>query len=197
MSRERTGNLELRKGIWHAVLTVDRDGKAVRDRYNLDTSDRPTAERRKVKLLADLAAGRTVDEASARAGAPDTLQAYADSIGDRLTEGDRANLRVHVLPALGTMALADVRPAHVKAVRDKVLASNAKRPKGTRDGSTVERRGARKVRRATVANVMGALRRLLGAALEDELLETNPASDVRLPKQRGATPARSGSRGPY
>jgi integrase len=166
MARARTGTLELRKGIWHAVLTVDRDGRAVRDRYNLDTTDRPTAERRKVKLLADLAAGRTVDEASVRAGAPDTVKAYADSIGERLSEGDRANLRLHVLPGLGSMFLSDVQPAHVKAVRDKVIAA--------------------KVRRGTAGKVLGAARRLFAGAVEDELLEQNPASDVRLPKQRGA-----------
>jgi integrase len=166
MPRARTGILELRKGIWHVRVTVERDGRKVRDRYTLDTTDRPTAERRKVKLLADLDAGRDVDEASARASAPDTVKAYADSIGERLSEGDRANLRLHVLPGLGTMALVDVRPAHVKAVRDKVLASAAKR--------------------RTVGKVLGAARRLFALAVEDELLEQNPASDVRLPKQRGA-----------
>ena len=157
----------------------------MRDRYTLDTSDRAIAERRKVGLLRDLDAGRTVEEASTRASAPDTLAAYFDAIGDRLSAADRAAIRVHSLPALGTMALTDIRPAHVKAVRDKVLASKAKRATGARDGSTVERGGARKVRRATVAKMFGALRRLLGAAVEDEILEINPAAGIKLPKQRG------------
>jgi integrase len=185
MPRARTGNLELRKGIWHVRVTVERDGRTCRDRYTLDTSDRPTAERRKAKLLHDLDAGRPPEEASARAGAPDTVAAYAESIGERLSEGDRASLRIHVLPALGTMAVADVRPAHVKAVRDKVLASKPRRAIGTRDGRTAEGCVAGKVRRGTVGKALGAVRRLFAAALEDEIVEQNPASDVRLPKQRG------------
>jgi len=165
MPRPRTGQLVLRSGIWHARVRVTRDGKTTRDWYTLDTADFAKAERLKDKLVEDLAAGRSEVEACARANAPDTLAAYAEAIGDRLSEGDRANLRLHALPGLGTLALADVRPAHVKAVRDKVIATAAKR--------------------GTVGKVLGAFRRLLAAAVEDELLEVNPAAEVKLPKQRG------------
>ncbi len=185
MPRARTGNLELRGGVWHVRVTVTRKGRSVRDRYNLDTTDHAVAERRKAQLLRDLAAGRSVDEASARASAPDTVAAYAESIGDRLTEADHANLRVHVLGTLGALALADVKPAHVKAVRDKVLASKVRRGTGARDGSAAEARGGGKLKRRTVGRVLGAISRLFALALEDELVETNPARDVRLPKLRG------------
>jgi integrase len=74
-------------------------------------------------------------------------------------------LRVHVVPGLGTLAVSEVKHTHVKAVRDKAIAAGA--------------------RRATVRYVLGALRRLLAAAVEDEVIEVNPAADVKLPKQRG------------
>ena len=185
MPRARTGQIVWRKGVAFARVRVTRDGKTTRDWYTLDTTDPAKAERLKDKLVADLAAGRSEAEACARANAPDTLAAYAEAIGDRLSDGDRANLRVHVLPALGTLALADVRPAHVKGVRDKVLAGKVRRATGTRDGAATEVDAAGKVRRGTVGKVLGAFRRLLGAALEDELIEVNPAAAVKLPKQRG------------
>ncbi len=73
MARARTGSLELRGGVWHAKVSVERDGRVVRDRYSLDTSDRATAERRKDKLLRDLAAGRAPPRRRAPARArPDT-----------------------------------------------------------------------------------------------------------------------------
>ena len=70
-----------------------------------------------------------------------------------------------LLGAINT-ALDEVKPVHVKSVRDKVIVAGA--------------------RRGTVGKVLGAMRRLFAAAVEDEILEHNPTNDVRLPKQRGA-----------
>jgi integrase len=183
MPRPRTGQLVLRGGIWHARITVTRNGQSSREWYTLDTADRATAERRKEKLMRELAAGAPIEEACSRAGAPDTVAAYATSLGDRLSVDDRSNLRIHVLPLLGPMALIDVRLAHCKSVRDKVLASKARR--GRRGGhAPVELE--HKVRRRTVSHVLGAMKRLFAAAIEDELIEQNPAGDVKLPKLRGA-----------
>ncbi len=52
MPRPRTGQLVQRSGIWHARVSVTRDGKTTREWYTLDTADYATAERRKVKLAA-------------------------------------------------------------------------------------------------------------------------------------------------
>ncbi len=166
MPRARTGQLVVRNGIWHARVRVTRNGKTTREWYTLDTPDHATAERRKDKLVRDLAAGHTETNACAHASAPDAVSAYAASLGARLAEGDHANLKVHILPILGQLALDEVKPVHVKSVRDKVIVAGA--------------------RRGTVGKVLGAMRRLFAAAVEDELLEHNPAIDVRLPKQRGA-----------
>jgi integrase len=156
----------LRAGIWYARVTVTRNGKNARDWYTLDTSDHATALRRKDKLLREFAAGRSPDAAASVAGAPDTVAAFADTCAPRLAAGDVANLRLHVVPALGTLALDEVKPAHVKGIRDKVIAAGA--------------------RRGTVGKVLGAMRRLFAAAVEDELVEHNPAADVQLLRQRGA-----------
>jgi multidrug efflux pump subunit AcrA (membrane-fusion protein) len=52
VSRKRTGSLELRKGIWHARLTVrDQDGAVARPWYSLDTDDRATAEQKLAALV--------------------------------------------------------------------------------------------------------------------------------------------------
>ena len=89
MARPRTGQLvePRRDGLWRARVTVERDGKAVRELYSLATADRATAERRleKLQLLADLTAGRGPEAAAAAANAPETVAAYAESIGKRLS----------------------------------------------------------------------------------------------------------------
>lgn len=176
MPRPRTGTLAWRKGIAFAQLTVTHKGKSVRDWYCLHTEDEATARRKMARLVADFAAGRGEAEALERASAPDTVATYAAALDTRLAEGDRDNLRVHVLPTLGPLALVDVRPVHVKNIRDRVIAMKARR--GSKVLETTSRRG-------TVGKVLGAMRRLFSAAVEDELVEVNPAGDVRLPKQRG------------
>jgi hypothetical protein len=182
MPRPRTGHLVLRGGIWHAQVTTDEkgpDGKVIRDWLTLDTPDHATAKRRLARYIAEQAAGRTPEAAAAAASAPDTVAAYATRLGSRLSDGDHSNLKLYVLPVIGKMALDEVRAAHVKRVRDKVLAAPRHRPKGE---------GAEKLRRGTLGKVLGATRRLFAAAVEDEFIEQNPASDVRLPKQRGGRP---------
>ena len=140
VARPRTGQLVMRGGISARA----RQGHARRQDHarmvHARHRDYATAERRKAKLVRDLAAGHNEAEACTRASAPDTVATYAAALGSRLAAGDVANLRVHVLPVLGAMALDDVKPAHVKSIRDKVLASNARRHDGLR-GSGAE--GAR------------------------------------------------------
>jgi hypothetical protein len=85
---------------------------------------------------------------------------------------------------IGSLALDAVKPAHIKGIRDTVIASNARRGSG-KHGPGEAKVLKRKVRRETVSKVLGAMRRLFAAALEDELIELNPAAGVRLPKQRG------------
>src|SRR5262245_40265132 len=108
MPRPRTGHLQLRGGIWHAQVTTDAkgpNGKAVRDWITLDTPDRATAARRLARYIAEQAAGRTREAAAAAASAPDTVTTYAAALDKRLANGDRDNLRRHILPVLGPLAV--------------------------------------------------------------------------------------------
>lgn len=171
MPRRRSGSLVLRprKGVptYHAVVTVSRpDGSTQREWHSLETGDKATARRKLKKLVAELGAGQHSGAAIARASAPDTLRTYFEGVETRLAEGDRANIRNHVLPELGHHELGAVRFAHVKALRDSVTENE--------------------LRRETVGKVIGALRRLLSLAREDELVDVNVALDVQLPKARGA-----------
>lgn len=167
MPRPRTGSKELRKGIWHARITVRREGTpAVRQWYSLDTADEATAQRRLARLVQEIDAGRRAESAIVVASAPDTIAGYAAAEGKRLADCDRKNLVNYVVPALGPMPLADVRTANVKAVRDAAIAKGLKR--------------------GTLGKVLGALRRLLALAVDDELLEHNVAIGVHLPALRGA-----------
>jgi DNA-binding XRE family transcriptional regulator len=159
--------------IWHTRVTVTHpDGSKERPLYCLDTEDENTANRKREKLLRDLAAGRTEAQALATASAPDTVQTYAEAIASRLSTDDNANLRRHVFAVLGAMALDEVRPVHVKNLRDKVAGSNARRHSGKR--------------KAGEQKELGAIKRLFACAVEDEILEASPASDVKIPKLRGA-----------
>jgi integrase len=167
MPRPRTGSLELRKGIWHARITMRRDGKPVARKWvTLDTPDRATATRRLVRVVQEIDAGRRAETAIVAANVPDTIAAYAAAEGKRLAEGDRRNLENYVIPVLGPMSIADLRTANVKAVRDAAITKGLKR--------------------GTLGKVLGALRRLLALAVEDELVEHNVASSVHLPALRGA-----------
>src|ERR1035438_6497781 len=70
------------------------------------------------------------------------------------------------------LPLRDVRPSHVRGILDKAVAQGLKR--------------------ATVAHVRGALRRLFAEALAEELVETNPVVAVRSTDPENArSPTRS------
>ncbi len=155
-------------GFWHAQVTTDKkdaQGKAVRDWVTLDTADMAVAERRLARYLAEQGAGRTPEAAAAAASAPDTVQVYFAGLGKRLADGDNANIRIHVLPTIGTFALDEVQHVQVRNILKKVSEGGA--------------------RRGLLGKVLGAMRRFFGAAVEDQLIEHNPTFDVKLPKQRG------------
>jgi integrase len=89
-----------------------------------------------------------------------------------ITAGDdRSRLRLHVLPRIGTMMLADVRPRHV---RDVILALRAEA----------------KLAPATIRDVSGVLHTMFKAAVIAELIGANPVQLERgvLPKKVDADP---------
>ena len=169
MARRRTGTLLLRKRdgkpCYFAQVTVDLEGidadgkpKTKREWYSLETDDKAIAKRKLKKLVAGLATGVPAAEAAHVAGAPETVREFFDASKGRLAEGDRDNIRLHVLGEIGSTALVELRVAHAKAVRDAALET---------------------VRRETAGKVLGGLRRLLDLAIEDELVTANVAREIK------------------
>ena len=78
-------------------------------------------------------------------------------IRPRTVELYESQVRVHLVPAFGDMALADITPAHVRRWYSEMCA-------GERPG------------RATVAKIYRLMRTILGTAVEDELIPKNPCS---------------------
>lgn len=71
-------------------------------------------------------------------------------------------ITIRVLPGIGDLQIASVRARHVRGMRDDLLALGLK-PR-------------------TVSGVLGAASSMFSAAVEDELIETNPCRGVRRPK---------------
>jgi integrase len=168
MPRARTGTLALkmRDGalVWHARVTTD-DG---RPWYSLGTADRAVAKRRLKKLLGDLAAGAT-GERHAASDTPDTVREYAeawlerrDEQGVAMVTSERGYVRLHVLPVLGALPLASVRPAQIRAVLDGVVAKG--------------------LAQQTVNHVRAVMNRIFDTAWRDEILDENPVLRVRAPR---------------
>ena len=173
MPRPRTGSLELRPNGWHARLTVDltnADGSTRQERrwVPLGTFDKSRATRMLAKLARELAAGRLVPEARAETRKPETFDEYSDAwLAARKAAGvvmaaDEGNhLTRYILPTLGPLALADVRPVQVRAVLQACVALGRSRE--------------------TVRKVRGTILRVLGSAFRDELVSENAVLRVEVP----------------
>lgn len=109
-------------------------------------------------------------------GGPLTLSAYATRWLDKRTtktvKDDRTRIEKHVLPRIGNLLLADVRPRHL---RDLVLAL----------------REEAKLSPKTIREVASILHTMFKSALVDELVPANPVVFERgvLPKKQDKDPA--------
>lgn len=144
---------------------LDYQGKRARVASGYKVGDEALAQARLDEIEAKVAAKAKADAALAgrlgEAAAPLTVRQYAD----RWTKGRRSRVRtaadeasrlaLHVLPRIGDMAIADVRPRHV---RDLVLA--------LRDAGRLAPR--------TVIDAFKIVRRMFRSALTDELVTVNP-----------------------
>ncbi len=178
MPRKRTGTLlpPGADGILRARVTETTklpDGSTVTDRpiYKLGTTDRQLAKARLAKLVRELAAGRPVPLAVEAVNAAEQLREYAErwlarreAQGVGMAKKERRNLELHALGAIGNLPLCDVRPPHIRAILDVAA--------------------GRGMLRNSLAHIRGVLHRLFRAAVEEELIETNPVSAVRPPRTR-------------
>ncbi len=172
MPRARTGTLlpPGADGFWRCRITADRpDGTTWRPIYSLGTSDKALALRKLARVNGELAAGRHPFEGVERESEPvaDYVDGWvkareAQRVGT--AQKERRVLEMHVLGAIGRVPVADVRPSHIRSILESAALKGLKRK--------------------TVSEVRGVLHRLFRAALEHEVIETNPVAAVRTPRIR-------------
>ena len=170
MPRQRTGTLSRgADGVLKTRVTVDNpDGTTSRPWFSLGTTDEAIAMRKRARLLAELAAGKTPDGAASASSGPDTVAEYVaawlarrKAQGLAFADAERGYFDTYAVRIIGPLLIGDVKPAHVRSVLDAVMMAGRKR--------------------ATVAHVRGVLNRIFGDAWRDELIEQNPVARVVVP----------------
>jgi len=171
MARQRSDSLEYRQGKGFFLrVTVDVEGadgvpRAERKWIDLETHDKSRALRLQRKLVAELATGRVVAEVKETPKAPETVASWAAAwLAQRsaakvvMVGSETSHLNHHVLPVLGPLSLAEVRPTNIRAVLDEAV-----------------RKGLSK---GTVGHLRRLMHRLFGAAWKAELIRENPTARV-------------------
>jgi integrase len=111
--------------------------------------------------------------------------------GNRSTYDDANMFTVHIATAhFAGWPIQNIRRADVKRWRDELTRKNAMRaitrgPRGARVTEVIDT--GRPLARQRIKNVISLLRRIFNEALEDDLLEGNPALEVHAPKRRSTT----------
>lgn len=171
MAPPSTGHLELRGGVWHVRLSKGSGKDRRREWYDLGTADKRVAERRKAKLLEQIAAGKTPQQAAAALPAAMTVEEWAASWNAKRkaqkiasARDDEQRIRDYALERLGKMQLPDVRPTHIAAVLDDAVEAD--------------------LSLGTVKHILAAVGRLFKAAWRAELIPENPALKVEMPRMK-------------
>lgn len=108
--------------------------------------------------------------------------------GNRTTYDDQNMFDVHIATAhFAAWPIQNIRRADVKRWRDELARKTAQRavtrgPKGARVTERIDT--GRPLARQRIINVLSLLRRIFNEALEDDLIEANPALEVYAPKKR-------------
>ena len=163
-------------GHWAIVLDI-RDpetGKRRRKWHNFAGTKRE-AQVECARLISEMNGGRYIEPARTTVAyfLDRWLEHMRAQISPRTHERYCEIVRKNVVPAIGSMVLAKLRPAHISAAYAKALAS------GRRDG-----RGG--LAPATVVYMHRLIKHALSQAVRWELLSRNPADAVDPPKiERG------------
>jgi integrase len=108
--------------------------------------------------------------------------------GQRSVYDDRNMFNVHVATAhFADWPIQNIRRADVKRWRDELLTKKAVRAitKGPKGARVVERTvTARPLSRQRIINVLSLIRRIFHEALEDEVIDRNPALEVYAPSEQ-------------
>lgn len=108
--------------------------------------------------------------------------------GQRSVYDDRNMFNVHVATAhFADWPIQNIRRADVKRWRDELLTKKAMRAitKGPKGARVIERSATdRPLSRQRIINTLSLLRRIFHEALEDEVIDKNPALEVYAPENR-------------
>lgn len=174
MPRARTGTLIYKRTTgWNArIWVVVRDDAGERDERRwvpLETHDKALAKRKLAKIVALLASGELVPEAAkAEAARVVTVAEHAKSwIAERKLAGvvmatdEEHLLDAHVLPSIGAMASAEVRPGFVRSILETVARTHS---------------------HETVKKTRAVMLRLFDDAWKAETIKENPVERVDMPE---------------
>lgn len=152
------------------------------------------ATREEAELVRIAAVRQLVDAGRSAVGGL-TLRAYGLLVlerwklrGNRSTYDDRNMFSVHIATAhFAEWPIQNIRRLDVKRWRDELVRKKAVRAitKGPRGARVVHRTETdHTLSRQRIVNALSVLRRIFNEALEDELVESNPALEVYAPKER-------------
>jgi len=174
VARKRTGSLELRKGIWHARLTVSNaDGICSRPWFSLETADKTAAKRKLARLNKRLQAGESLESASDAAAACDSVSEYAKPILER-REGakvsahdDQQRFDKWIEPEIGPMPVDEVRPTHVT--------------------SALQHAADAGLSRETIKKIRNVMSLVFTKAWKAEVIQDNPVLRAEMPEMKKET----------
>jgi integrase len=168
--RPRKGSLEFRGGTWHVRLTLTVEGVAVRKWFSLNTDNKVVARRKAARLLAERQVP-SVASAAIEAARPETYVELAkrvaanrrlEGIADCRTEESRES--VWVIPVIGELPVASVRPEHIAGIYETARAK----------GRSL----------SLLRNLRTVLQSRFNTAIEEESIQSSPAARVRIPKAK-------------
>ena len=158
--------------VWREPVRDDFGAPTGKLRQTSETFDTERKAKRRLRQIEEhLDSGRGVDPSSAKAKANRPLGFYAKQYLDSLAglvdpttiEGYEAIYRTHIGPVFGSRPVASITTADVMAFRAGVV--------GKRSASTVK-------------HIVGTLKRVLDAAVDDQAIQSNPVMPGRRRRTR-------------
>lgn len=157
--------------LWMRYRDVDGTWRNASTMYRV--GDEARAQKALEEVEARVAASRT--PASVAQSSTFTVRAFAEKwIAARDTgtkNDDQGRLDNHILPALGHIPLAELRPRHVRDFVEKLKTTKKKR-QARKDGTLVGEE--ENIAPRTVLHIYGTLRSMLNDAVADELILSSP-----------------------
>jgi integrase len=171
------GHVRRRGNSWSAVVYLGRDPQTGKPKYkwNGGHPTRKAAERANTELVTRLQKGTYLEPT--KQSVADYLVAWLEATKRDLRPSSipfyEVGVNTYLIPNLGAMPLQQLRPQHLNALYSDLL-----------DSGRVQREGG--LSASTVRRVHSIIRKALHDAMDDGLIESNPATRAKPPKARVA-----------